>query len=161
MNSEIIDTAIGERFGEALKLKYGEKNNTLIANKWSYTPQTIGQLKKKKAINESIAFICEKENINLNWIQSGRGQVFIDIEEEFFKVNVDNSNSVSNKDGNVAVNKDGNVAVNGSININKDDYSNFDDIKELLSLLKEAPKSWIPKINEKLKKSLNEIDEIF
>ncbi|MFY4756397.1 hypothetical protein [Aliarcobacter butzleri] len=153
MNNEIIDTAIGERFGEALKLKYGEKNNTLIANKWAYTPQAIGQLKKKKAINETIAFICEKENINLNWIQSGRGQVFIDIEEELFKVNVDNSNKISNKDGN--------VAVNGSININRDDYSNFEDVKELLALLKEAPKSWIPKLNDKIKKSLNKIDEIF
>ena len=76
---------VGIRFRKALELKYGARNNPIIANKYEFAPQTIGQLKKKKAINETIASICEKENINLNWIQSGKGHVFIenDISENY------------------------------------------------------------------------------
>ncbi|MCG3667474.1 helix-turn-helix transcriptional regulator [Aliarcobacter butzleri] len=100
---------------------------------------------KAKVTVEIAVAIEDKFNINLRWLLSGRGNKFIN-EEHSINLN----------------NRDGNIAINGSnININKNDYSNFEDIKELLFLLKEAPKSWIPKINEKLKKSLNEIDEIF
>ncbi|MCG3703772.1 helix-turn-helix transcriptional regulator [Aliarcobacter butzleri] len=100
---------------------------------------------KAKVTVEIAVAIEDKFHINLRWLLSGRGNKFIN-EEHSINLN----------------NRDGNIAINGSnININKNDYSNFEDIKELLSLLKEAPKSWIPKINEKLKKSLNEIDEIF
>jgi len=100
---------------------------------------------KAKVTVEIAVAIEDKFNINLRWLLSGRGNKFIN-EEHSINLN----------------NRDGNIAINGSnININKNDYSNFEDIKELLFLLKEVPKSWIPKINEKLKKSLNEIDEIF
>ena len=42
---------VGIRFRKALELKYGARNNPIIANKYEFAPQTIGQLKKKKAIN--------------------------------------------------------------------------------------------------------------
>ena len=97
---------VGIRFKKALELKYGARNNPIIANKYEFAPQTIGQLKKKKAINETIASICEKENINLNWIQSGKGHVFIenDISENY---------------------------VTTQININKDDIEIIEYFKKL------------------------------
>ena len=45
--------------------------------------------------------------------------------------------------------------------INKSDYNDFDEIKELLELLKDVPKSWVIKIINKLKNTLKKIDEEF
>ena len=76
--------------------------------------------KKKKAINETIASICEKENINLNWIQSGKGHIFIE--------NDISENYVTTQNGN------GNLALNGKqihININKDDIEIIEYFKKL------------------------------
>lgn len=39
---------VGIRFRKALELKYGARNNPIIANKYEFAPQTIGQLKRKK-----------------------------------------------------------------------------------------------------------------
>lgn len=78
MNNETV----GYRFKKALELKYGHINNAIIAEKYNYTPQGIGQQKVKKAINETIAFICGNENINLNWIQTGKGEIFINSSTE-------------------------------------------------------------------------------
>ncbi|MDN5070448.1 helix-turn-helix transcriptional regulator [Aliarcobacter butzleri] len=55
----------------------------------------------------------------------------------------------------------GDKSINEKFCINVNDYPNVEDIKELLGLLKEAPKSWIQKENERLKKSLIEVDKIF
>jgi phage repressor protein C with HTH and peptisase S24 domain len=68
---------VGSRFEEALEIIYGKKNNRLVANKYNLTQQAIGQLKGKDSINKTISFICEMENINLNWIQTGKGRMFI------------------------------------------------------------------------------------
>lgn len=143
MNNETV----GDRFKKALELKYGDKNNPLIAKKYNYKPQTIGQAKTKKAINETISLICEKENINLNWIQTGKGEIFI--LEDTPKISVNNSNNVAVNNG------------NGTITINTKDYVDSNEIKELLELLKDVPKSWIHNIIERLKKSLNAIDNDF
>lgn len=105
----MINETVGDRFAKALETKYGKMNNGLIAEKYDFAHQTISQAKKKKAINETIALICEKEEINLNWIQSGKGGIFT--------VNQINENIVTTQNGNE------NVAVNGksiNININKD-----------------------------------------
>ena len=72
----MINETVGDRFAKALETKYGKMNNGLIAEKYDFAHQTISQAKKKKAINETIALICEKEEINLNWIQSGKGGIF-------------------------------------------------------------------------------------
>lgn len=55
----------------------------------------------------------------------------------------------------------GDKSINEKFCINTNDYPNIEDIKELLGLLKETPKSWLPKVNERLKKSLIEVDKIF
>ena len=68
---------VGSRFEKALELIYGEKNNREVSEKYKITQQSVGQLKKKKAINETISFICETDNINLNWIQTGKGEIFV------------------------------------------------------------------------------------
>jgi hypothetical protein len=105
----MINETVGDRFAKALETKYGKMNNGLIAEKYDFAHQTISQAKKKKAINETIALICEKEEINLNWIQSGKGGMFT-------IANI-NENIVTNQNGN------GNLALNGksiNININKD-----------------------------------------
>ena len=105
----MINETVGDRFAKALETKYGKMNNGLIAEKYDFAHQTISQAKKKKAINETIALICENEEINLNWIQSGKGGMFT--------VSSINENIVTNQNGN------GNLALNGksiNININKD-----------------------------------------
>lgn len=79
---------IGSRLNKALESIYGDKNNKEIASKYKITTQFIGQLKKKKAINETISFICEQEMINLNWIQTGKGEMFLKDEK------VSNSNLI-------------------------------------------------------------------
>ncbi len=53
------------------------------------------------------------------------------------------------------------VISGGSIVINTKDYVDGDEIKELLELLKDVPKSWVQNIIEKLKKSLDAIDGDF
>ena len=68
---------VGSRFEEALTLKYGKKNNKEIADKYGFTQQAIGKLKTKDVINETICLISENENINLNWLQTGKGEIFI------------------------------------------------------------------------------------
>lgn len=76
---------VGERFERALEFIYGDKNNKKISDKYEITQQSVGQLKKKKAINETISFICENEMINLNWIQTGKGEMFISESKEIEK----------------------------------------------------------------------------
>jgi phage repressor protein C with HTH and peptisase S24 domain len=71
---------VGERFEGALNHIFGQKNNKEIAEKYNITQQSVGQLKKKKAINETISLICEKEMINLNWIQTGKGEMLLNSE---------------------------------------------------------------------------------
>lgn len=68
---------VGNRFEEALEAIFGKKNNKFIANKYNLTQQAIGQLKGKDSINKTISFICEMENIDLNWIQTGKGKMFL------------------------------------------------------------------------------------
>lgn len=69
--------SVGSRFEEALSVKYGKKNNKEIADKYGYTQQAIGKLKTKDVINETICLISEKENINLNWLQTGKGEMLL------------------------------------------------------------------------------------
>lgn len=76
---------VGERFERALEFIYGDKNNKKISEKYEITQQSVGQLKKKKAINETISFICENEMINLNWVQTGKGEMFISESKEIKK----------------------------------------------------------------------------
>ena len=94
---------------------------------------------------EILVKIEDEFNINLRWLLTGRGNKYLN--EDAANVNVHNHN--------------GNVAVNGTITVNTKDYTNGEEIKELLELLKDVPKSWIDKILVKLKKSLNAIDEEF
>ena len=70
--------SVGYRLKKALEIKYGHINNSIVATKYGLTPQAIGQQKVKKSINETISLLCEKELINLNWIQTGKGQIFIE-----------------------------------------------------------------------------------
>ncbi|PLY08376.1 MAG: hypothetical protein C0625_01960 [Arcobacter sp.] len=73
----MFDETVGSRFERALDSIYKGKNNRHIAEKYDITQQSVGQLKRKFALNETICLICEKENINLNWIQTGKGDMFL------------------------------------------------------------------------------------
>jgi len=97
-------------------------------------------------VSIDIAIKVEDEfNINLRWLLTGRGEKYLNSDAN--SVNVNNQN--------------GNVAVNGTITINTKDYADSNEIKELLELLKDVPKSWVDKIIVKLKKSLEAIDKEF
>jgi hypothetical protein len=111
----MINETVGDRFAKALETKYGKMNNGIIAEKYDFAHQTIAQAKKKKAINETIALICENEEINLNWIQNGKGGMFT--------VSNISENYVNNQNGNGNLALNGKLALNGNsinININKD-----------------------------------------
>jgi transcriptional regulator with XRE-family HTH domain len=100
-----------------------------------------GKQKVSVEIAENIEDIYK---INLRWLLTGRGDKYIG---DCNGINVQNHN--------------GTVAVNGTITINTNDYADSDEIKELLEILKDVPKSWIDKILIKLQKSLKAIDEEF
>lgn len=106
--------SVGSRFEEALTIKYGKKNNKEIADKYGYTQQAIGKLKTKEAINETICIISEKENINLNWLQTGKGEIFL-------------STPSINKTSQT-IKGNGNISVNG--NFNHTQTSNTSNIKD-------------------------------
>eukprot|EP01028_Stygiella_incarcerata_P014037 TRINITY_DN890_c0_g1_i2.p1 TRINITY_DN890_c0_g1~~TRINITY_DN890_c0_g1_i2.p1 ORF type:complete len:228 (+),score=-33.04 TRINITY_DN890_c0_g1_i2:82-765(+) len=86
--------SVGSRFEEALITRYGKKNNKEVAEKYGYTQQAIGKLKTKEVINETICIISEKENINLNWLQTGKGKMFIEDGEDLPFLN----NNIPSKD---------------------------------------------------------------
>jgi len=118
-----------------------------LAKKYDYLSTSLVSkfLNNQKSITDIFARLCSDEDINIHWIATGNGDMF-----------------VQNQDSNINVhNHNGNVAVNGTITINTKDYTDGEEIKELLELLKDVPKSWIDKILIKLKKSLKAIDEEF
>lgn len=136
---------------EYLDLKQEEMAN-IFDFKWHKIKDI--EIGKQKVSIELAELVEEKFSINGWWLLTGKGNMLIDENSKTSNVNVNNSNNILNKNGNVALN-------GGSININKEDYSNIEEIRELLDLLKDVPKSWIPKLIEKLKTSLNKIDDIF
>jgi len=133
----MVIESVGTRFKKALETKYGIKNNPLIAKKYNYTPQTIGQAKSKKSINETISLICEMEKINLNWIQTGKGEMFLKEEQNL----ASNSSINVNNSKNVAVNGSKNTIIDNSNIVYKDKIKNDlnidDDILEISKLLQE------------------------
>jgi len=113
--------SVGGRFSKALEKIFDKKNNKVISEKYKITPQSVGQLKKKKSINEMISFICENENINLNWIQTGKGSMFIE-------------EPISNS-------KEEHVYSHIEIN----------DIEDIIQMLKYAPSEFLTILKNKLK----------
>ncbi|RBQ32304.1 hypothetical protein CRU92_00910 [Arcobacter sp. FW59] len=153
MEVNIKNMSLSERINEAFKIKKIKQVD--LVNKYEYlsSPLVNKFFNSQKTVTKILIKLCTDENINIDWLCTGRGNMFIDENSKTSNINVNNSNTISNKDGN--------VAVNGTININKDEYSNIEDITELLNLLKEVPKSVIPKLNKKLRASLKTFDEIF
>ncbi|MCT7524500.1 helix-turn-helix domain-containing protein [Aliarcobacter cryaerophilus] len=103
---------------------------------------------KQKIPIELAEMMEEKFSISGWWLLTGKGEMFI-VNNKSSSVNVNNSNNVAVNNG------------NGTITINTKDYVDSNEIKELLELLKDTPKSWIHNIIERLKKSLNAIDNDF
>jgi len=137
--------SINKRFKEIrteFKLTQAE-----FAKKLDLYKAKIGEVEGgRQKVTHEIAIKVEDEfNINLRWLLTGRGEKYLNSDAN--SVNVNNHN--------------GNVAVNGTITINTKDYADSNEIKELLELLKDVPKSWVDKIIVKLKKSLEAIDNEF
>jgi len=65
---------IGERFSAALH-QLGAKNKE-ISEIFDVSSQQISNLKKSNTINHLIGKICAHYGININWIVSGRGEMF-------------------------------------------------------------------------------------
>jgi DNA-binding XRE family transcriptional regulator len=125
--------------------RYTQKEFAKILNLKSWqTCKSIETFKQKISIDMATK-IEDEFNINLRWLLTGRGAKYLN--EDTSSVNVNNHN--------------GNVAVNGTITINTKDYADSQEIKELLDILKDVPKSWIDKVLKKLKKALTAIDEEF
>ncbi len=87
--------------------------------------------------------INEQYNISIDWLLTGRGEMFFNQNNSFS--NISNSNVVNNS----------------TININSKDYNDEDDIKDIIELLKYAPKQFLHKLREKLKQIKNVTEDIF
>jgi transcriptional regulator with XRE-family HTH domain len=89
------------------------------------TYQTYEQGQVKNIPHSFILKLNEQYGVSFEWLLLGKGDMFT---------------------------KD--IAVDGTMTINTKDYTYGDEIKELLELLKDVPRSWIQNITEKLKRSL-------
>lgn len=78
--------------------------------------------------------LARLDNINYNWLLGDQDNMII--EEQ-------------------------NSSTDGIICINTEDYVYSAEIKELFELLKDVPKSWIRNMTDKLKQSLNAINDNF
>lgn len=153
MEVNIQNMSLSERITEAFRAKKIKQKD--LVNKYDYLSSGLVNkfFNSQKTVTSILVKLCMNENINIDWLCTGRGNMFINKHDKTSNANINNSNNVSNKDGN--------VVLNGTIIINIEEYSNIEDIQELLNLLKNVPKSWIPKLTEKIKTSLNKIDDIF
>lgn len=106
------------------------------------------EIGKQKVSVELAEMIENKFSISGWWLLTGRGNMFID-DNKFSNINVNNSKNVAVNNG------------NGTITINANDYVDSNEIRELLEILKDVPKSWVKNIIERLKKSLNTIDDLY
>ena len=143
INNENI--SLSERINEAFKTKKMKQID--LVNKYEYlSPALVNKFfNSQKTVTDILVKLCVDENINIDWLCTGRGNMFLN-DNQSSNINVNNSN--------IAVNNG-----NGTITINANDYVDSNEIKELLELLKDVPKSWIKNIIERLKKSLNAIED--
>lgn len=84
----------------------------------------------KKTTVEYAVIIEDKYGVNMRWLLTGRGDKYLK-----------NTPKVGEDD----------------FIINRNDYVGFEDIKELLVLLKDVPKSWTKKIIIRLEEQLKDI----
>ncbi|PHQ92623.1 MAG: hypothetical protein COB42_00425 [Sulfurimonas sp.] len=85
---------IGSRISSAFTLK-GIKSKEL-AEVFAISKQYVSNIKKADKMNDTISRMADHYNINLNWLVSGKGDMFID----------DSNNSISQGDNSRASNRD-------------------------------------------------------
>lgn len=83
---------ISERFSEAMQKK--GLNNAFISKKYDISRQLVNNFfTSQKTLTDMLAVVCDGENINLNWLLSGRGEMFIsenkDIQKKDDNYNID------------------------------------------------------------------------
>ncbi|MCG3658633.1 helix-turn-helix transcriptional regulator [Aliarcobacter butzleri] len=67
---------ISERFSEAMK--YKGLNNAFISKKYNISRQLVNNFfTNQKTLTDTLAIVCNGENINLNWLLIGKGEMFI------------------------------------------------------------------------------------
>lgn len=139
-NQQIVPYS--ERLKEALAAKNLKQKD--LVKKYDYLSTSLASkfLNNQKSITDVFAKLCSDENINIHWIATGNGEIFI---QDCNSVKVNNHN--------------GNVAVNGTITIHTKDYADNDEIKEVVDLLKYASKPLLDKFVEKLQKVKQDTEE--
>jgi|GEM_PF-6207751 len=97
---------ISERFSQAISEK--NINNAFLSKKYNISRQLVNKFfTTQKTITDKFAEICDGENINMNWLLTGKGQMFL--KNENSQINIKN---ISNQNG------DHNLAINGNNNNN-------------------------------------------
>ncbi|MCG3665474.1 S24 family peptidase [Aliarcobacter butzleri] len=67
---------ISERFSEAMQ--YKGLNNAFISKKYNISRQLVNNFfTNQKTLTDTLAIVCNGENINLNWLLIGKGEMFI------------------------------------------------------------------------------------
>ncbi|WP_321778834.1 hypothetical protein [Sulfurimonas sp.] len=140
LNQQIISYSV--RLKSALEAKNLKQKD--LVKKYDYLSTSLMSkfLNNQKTITDIFSKLCSDENINIHWIATGHGDMFV---QDCNGVNVTNHS--------------GNVAVNGTITINTKDYADNDEIKEILDLLKYASKPLLDKFVEKLQKVKQDTEE--
>ncbi|MGP1450525.1 MAG: hypothetical protein ACTTJS_05315 [Wolinella sp.] len=69
---------IGQRFKVAIEKKYGKFENKVIAQRYGVSEQAVIKFKRDDNLTKSMIEIARIEGINLNYLSSGIGSVFLD-----------------------------------------------------------------------------------
>ena len=118
----LIMSLISKNFNEAIN-KIGIKQSDL-AKKYNISRQMVNKFTtNQKTITNKFAEICDKENINIHWILTKRGKMFI---TDYNNHLVDNA--INN--GNIQLNGHN----NGTININSNDELSNEISREIKKL---------------------------
>lgn len=129
-----------ERFKEAMKAKGIEKAYQLSKKYEFLSPQLANNFfAKNKTITKAFAQVCEMENINIHWIATGKGEMFI---------NENKTNQQINGNNNI-----GNIN-NSSIKVLQ---SNDKEMQEILQDLCMLPDNKRKKIHFMIKAELTDI----
>jgi len=129
---------IGSRLSSALSVKNIKTKD--IVDKFNITQQQVSNIKKADKVNDTIASIAIHYNINLNWLLTGEGKMFIEKDTS-------NTQNINNQNGNSVFTNSGTMT--NTMTNQSPSSSNIDKVTQVL--FEEAYKN-ASKNEESLKK---------
>jgi len=129
---------------ERLQILYKAPNNRQLAEKMNVNYNTLNTWIKRESIPyELLHGIVQNENISMDWLFRGKG--------EMRPITVNRDDSTKDNSSNKTIGNNNNI-LNGNININTSEFNHGADIKEIIDLLQYAPSEFLNILKERLKK---------